>query len=179
MSLPLLILAVVGAVNAPRIRPALARAGTARWTVAAAGLGLALAAVVGVAAASGPFLDGIDVSPEAWRVAAGVVLLAAGVRVVVSPRAAAEPGLAGYGAALIPVAFPLLLTPELVMLGVSAGADLGTATTSLAAAIALAGVAVIPYERFPATVAAAAARFHGAFVVVGGLALIVEGIRDI
>ena len=56
-------------------------------------------------------LDALDISPESFRLAAAVVLALEGARALLLARPRTEPQLAGLGAALVPVAFPLLLSP--------------------------------------------------------------------
>src|SRR5690606_3288484 len=102
-------------------------------------------AVVLAAAVSGPLLGALSVSAPNIQIAAGLVLL---VRATVD--AATPPGheparLDGRWNALVPVAFPLLIRPEVALLALAAGAQLGVARAAaiaapayLAAAVALA-----------------------------------------
>ena len=56
-------------------------------------------------------LDGLSISPESFRIAAGMVLAATGLRTIVWPQPVPGPFAA------------ILITPELVLVAVSFGAD--------------------------------------------------------
>lgn len=129
-SVPLVLLAAVAVVNPPRLSPALRvlppvlsestsirrdRAVTVT-ALGAFGAGVALTAL---ATGAGRLLEAIDVSAPTLRVAAGLVLVLAVVRDLVSGRPKAEPALAGWGASLVPVAVPFVARPELAILVVS------------------------------------------------------------
>ena len=77
------------------------------------------------AAVSGPVLDALDVSRPAVRLAVGIVGAVAGLVRLARRAPAPEPGGGWLGGALVPVAVPLVAAPALVVLGLSAGADLG------------------------------------------------------
>ncbi len=98
-----------------------------RATLAALG-GLAGAVPVVLAAAvSGPLLDALGVSPPAVRLAVGIVGGVAGLVRMARRAPTFEDAPAGLVAALVPVAVPLVAAPAVIMLGLSAGADLGVA----------------------------------------------------
>jgi hypothetical protein len=130
---------------------------------------LALLAGFGLVAVAAVFaddlLDGLSISPESFRIAAGLVLGAAGVRTLVWPQPASAP-FAG-----------ILVTPELASLAVSFGADEATWKVLAAAAVALPFlVAAVTRPRGPMVLAA---QFLGALQLVVAVALIVSGIRDV
>ena len=83
-------------------------------------------------------LDALAISPESFRIAAGLVLAAAGLRTIVWPRPS------GPFAAI-------LVTPALACLAVSFGADEATGAVLGAAAIALAvaAIAALAAPRIP------------------------------
>ena len=114
-----LLLALVASANPCRVRLVLPE----RREAVALGALIALGSAAGVAAVGGAFLDALDITPETFRLAAAVVLALEGARALVLARPAREPELGGLGAALVPVAFPLLLTPGVVMLALTAGGD--------------------------------------------------------
>jgi small neutral amino acid transporter SnatA (MarC family) len=133
-----------------------------------------------IVAVSTDLLDALDITPETWRIAAGIVVGIAGIRVLALPQRAEEPELQGMWRALVPVAFPLLFTPELVALvtiyGSTESAGHAIAGVAVAAALGLAtGVLVL---RRP-SLWLATARFLGAVLILGGIALVIEGIRDV
>jgi small neutral amino acid transporter SnatA (MarC family) len=168
VSFALLVLAFLGAVNPCRARLALG------VPLAATALGAlaALAVAAALAALADPLLDALDVSPESFRLAAGLVLAVEGARVVVWPRPAAEPELAGLAAALVPVAFPILLQPGVVVLALAAGPEdagwgaLGALAVALAVTVALPSGPILP----------AGARVLGAVEILAGAALAVSAI---
>jgi small neutral amino acid transporter SnatA (MarC family) len=164
--------AALGLEASPRQARALARDLAVAWAVIAVGLA-ALAAV------SERLLDAWDVSPPSFRLGAGAIIALAGARsLVVAPRPWPELR-PGVRAVVVPLIFPILLTPELVAAAVTLGADHGA--WAVLAGLALAGIAqvlVLLYvARDPREVFALAIwRFAAALSVVVGLALVVDGI---
>lgn len=91
--------------------------------------GGAVGAVVVVAAAliSGPVLNAFNVSLPAVRLAVAIIAIAFAATRLVRRTPGRMDGPPDLGAAAVPVAIPLVATPALVLLGLSAGADLGVA----------------------------------------------------
>ena len=60
-------------------------------------VGVALLAVVAVAFGlwAGDALDWLDISPESWRIAAGIIAIGAGLWVMARPQRREEPSLSG------------------------------------------------------------------------------------
>jgi small neutral amino acid transporter SnatA (MarC family) len=178
MTFAFLVFAFLATVNPCRLRLALPES---RRAVALGAL-LALAGVAAVAAAGGWALDALDISPESFRLGAAVVLALEGARALVLGRPGAEPQLAGLGAALVPVAFPLLLSPGVVALAVAAGGDdvelaaLGALAIALAAVLAL---TLVPRGERADALLAAGGRVLGALEIAAGVALAVGAIRDV
>lgn len=178
MSFAFLVFALVAAVNPCRLRLVL----PGRREAVALGAVLALAAVAALAAAGGALLDALDVSPESFRLAAAVILALEGARSLVLARPAAEPELGGLGAALVPVAFPLLLSPGVVALAIAAGGDdaelqaLGALGIALAAVLALTWA---PRGLRADALLAAGGRLLGALEIAAGVALAVGALRDV
>ncbi len=176
-------MAFVAAVNPARIRPGLPEdGGRARPLPLALGSAAVLAAAAAGVYLAEPLLDALDVSPETFRLAAGLVMAVAAGWVLWFPHRGPEPAMAGLGAALVPVAFPLLVSPEVFVLAISAGADepapavLGALAAALVAVNALGAVP----RRGPAdTLLRGVARLTAALLMVAALALIVSGIRDV
>jgi small neutral amino acid transporter SnatA (MarC family) len=170
MSVWLLLLAFAGAVNPCRIRPALPRR-----PAAALGALVALAAAAALVALGDAILDALDVSPESFGLAAGLVLAVEGARALVWPAAPPEPELPGLAAALVPAAFPLFLQPGVVVLALAAGAE-GAELRALAAfAVALALALALPRGGL----LPAGARLLGALEIVAGAALALAAIGDV
>ena len=178
MSFAFLLVAFLAAVNPCRLRLVLPE----RREAVALGALLALGAVAALAAVGGAFLDALDVSPESWRLAAAVVLALEGARALLSARPGAEPELAGRKAAIVPVAFPLLLSPGVVALALAAGGDDVEAAALGALAVALGLVVLataIPRIERADPLLAAGGRLLGALEIAAGIALAVDAVRDV
>ena len=63
------------------------------------------------AAVGGPLLEALDVSDPSFRIAAGIVAVLAGAADLFRRPPAPEPALAGWRAALVPVAIPWWRAP--------------------------------------------------------------------
>jgi small neutral amino acid transporter SnatA (MarC family) len=174
MSLAFLVVAFVAAVNPCRTR--LGYGGP--WATVALGCAVALAAGAALAAAGGTVLDAIDVSPESFRLAAGLILAVEGARTLVWPRPSVEPELRGLAAAVVPVAFPLLLQPSVVALALAAGGDETAGKAILALAVALAVTAAAAAVR-TGDLLVAGSRLLGALELAAGVALAVDAITDV
>jgi hypothetical protein len=126
-----------------------------------AGFGLVAVAVV----VADDLLDALDISPESFRIAAGLVLGGAGLRTLVWPQPAPGP-------------FPaILVTPELTCVSLSFGADEPTWKAFAAALVAAPFlVAAVTRPRGPMVVAA---QFLAALQLVVAVALGVSGVRDV
>jgi small neutral amino acid transporter SnatA (MarC family) len=178
LSFAFLLFALVAAVNPCRVRLVLPE----RRPAVALGALLALGSAAAVAAVGGAFLDSLDISPETFRLAAAVVLSLEGARALVLPRPAQEPRLGGLAAALVPVAFPLLLTPGAVVLALAAGGDevAAEAVGALALAFALVLLATfVPRGERADALLAAGGRILGAAEIAAGIALAVDALRDV
>ncbi len=178
-------LALVATFNPVLVAIAVPRRDARRERVALAGAGGVLGATVVLAAAgiSGPLLDLLDVSPAALRVGAAVVGAVAGMARMVrrGPRPAIGP--AGWRAALVPVAVPLVAAPALIVLGLSAGTDLGVAVVAGALAVAVAALAAlagaVPDDGPWAIAAAWAQRVVAAVAVMACVLLLVDAVQAV
>lgn len=146
-----------------------------------AGTVAAIATIAALAVASTPVLEALGLNLGTYRVGAGVVVAAAGLRWLVSgtPKPAEEPAtdlrLGGY------IFFPTLTTPASVVLAVSAGVERGALETTIAATICILLGAIGVYERrrMPVALAGALVRLLGAGAVVIGIGLVVDGIKTL
>jgi len=178
-------LAFVVAANPPRLHHALPPEDDVRFPATALGTGIGFAVLVGVAAAASPLLEAADVSDSTMRVAAGLVLAATGLVDLWGPFPRSEPALPGWQAGLVPLAFPLLLRPAVVLFGLAAGADAGVARAAIGAALALgvvlASAAVSPTQLDPRVrrTADGVARLVAAGLIAVGVALTVNGVLDV
>jgi small neutral amino acid transporter SnatA (MarC family) len=176
--LAFLLFALVASVNPCRVRLVLPE----RREAVALGALLALGSAAAVAAVGGALLDALDISPETFRLAAAIVLALEGARALVLGRPPNEPELGGLGAALVPVAFPLLLTPGVVALAIAAGGDavVTEAVIGLAFAYALVLLATfVPRGERAEALLVAGGRILGAAEIAAGIALSVDALRDV
>ncbi len=152
-----------------------------RSTMAVAAL-IALAITIVGAAVSGPILDALDVTPGTFRVAAAVVLGLAGGRWLIAGASsvATEGPAGGAGRVAVPLLFPVLVTPQLVMVSMSTGADHGVAIVAAGAAVSLAvaWVAAIAGKRHQVGWTAGV-RLVAALAVAVALALAVDGVKTV
>jgi len=184
MSDLLLLVAFVAAVNPPRSRLALPDqgAGRPRPLVVVIGSVGAVAVIAGLAGASAPVLDAVEVTPETFRIAAGLVAVLAGGWAFVFPLPTSEPPLRGWRAGIWPVAYPLILAPEVLLLAIAGGTQNGAVGTTAAAVSAIAALGLlglVPDRGTAPRVLAAAGRVLAGLLVVVGIFLMIDGIRDV
>jgi small neutral amino acid transporter SnatA (MarC family) len=173
------------ALNPARAAFGVPRAGGSPSAVAVAAVGGAIGglAVCAAAAVGGPLLDALDVSEPSFRIAAGIVAALAGAADLFRRPPPPEPALAGWGAALVPVAIPIVARPALVAVALGAGADLGVLVSAGAMAV---GVALLtglaawwPAEGPRGRVLRWAGRLLAAGLVALGIVLAVDGVLDV
>jgi small neutral amino acid transporter SnatA (MarC family) len=178
--------ALLLALNPARAAFGVPRSGRSRRTVAgvaAAGGVIGALAVCAAAAAGEPLLDALDVSEPSFRIAAGIVAAVAGVADFFRRPPSPEPALAGWRAALVPVAFPVVARPALLVLALGAGADrdllvsVGAMTIGVALLTGLA--AAWPVEGPGGRVLRWAGRLLAAGLVACGVLLAVDGVMDV
>ena len=180
----LLGIAYLAAVNPLRTRLGLPEheGGRARVGVLAAGALLALGGVFALAGWSRPILDSLEVSPETFRLAAGIVIAVAAMVTLAKPRPTEEPEAGGAVAALWPVAYPRLLSVEVVALALTTGTKEGVAATLVAAAAAFGitvGLGALRRTGFADRVLLNTGRLIVVLLVIVAVFLMVDGIRDV
>jgi small neutral amino acid transporter SnatA (MarC family) len=180
------VIALVAALNPARAAFGLPRAGRSDRTVvgnAALGGMIGALAVCAAATAGGPLLETLDVSDPSFRIAAGIVAGLAGVADLFRRPAPPEPALAGWRAALVPVAFPVVARPALLVLALGAGADRDVLVAVGAMAIAIASLtgltAWCPTEGPGGRVLRWGSRLAAALLVACGVILTVDGVLDV
>jgi small neutral amino acid transporter SnatA (MarC family) len=183
VTLLLLVVAAVLAVDAPRARRALRPDGAVRTAlVASAGALVALVPVVAWAAA---LARAAHISAPTARMGTGAALAVVGAAEALLPLPRPEPALAGWRAALVPVAFPVLLTPAVGLLAASGSIDRGAPVALAVVAGALATVplvaAVLPPGRSEIRdrIGDGLARLLAAGLVAAGIALVLDGVFDL
>jgi small neutral amino acid transporter SnatA (MarC family) len=184
MSEVLLVLAFVSAVNPPRSRLGLPEDGRAKPGPEAMLVGsvVAIGVVAGLAWWSAPLLDALEITPETFRIAAGLVAVLAGGWAFFLPVPAVEPPLAGWRAGLWPVAYPGIVSPEVLLLAIAAGSQNGVARSvaaAVAAVAALGVLAAVPNRGSATRFMAATGRVLAVLLVVVGIFLMIDGIRDV
>jgi small neutral amino acid transporter SnatA (MarC family) len=151
--------------------------------VAAAGGAIGGLAVCATAAVGGPLLDALDVSDSSFRIAAGIVAAVAGAADLFRRPPSPEPALAGWRAALVPVAVPVVARPALVVLALGAGADGGVLVTAGAMAIGAALLVALgvgrPMHGARGRVLRWAGRLLAAGLVACGVILAIDGVLDV
>ncbi len=174
------------AINPASVALATARRGAdrdarPRWQTPAIAIVIAVVVYAAVAFGSERILDGLDIEPESFRVAAGIVMAAVGVLIIW--RGAFDPQSedAGLQAAVFPLALPLLVSPAGLVAAVSYGADDGggKALGALAVSLGIAAVLLVAHPQRAMPALDAIARLTGALLVVVAAGLVVDGVRAI
>lgn len=184
MSDVLLMVAFMAAINPLRSRIGLPEAAGGRVRPAALVVGAATSlGVIGLLGWwSAPILEMIEVTPETFRIAAGLVAILAGGWAFAVPTPSTEPAVGGWRDGLWPIAFPRILAPEVLMLSLAGATQNGVATTTAAAAVALVVLGLLgalPGGGRRAWVLAAAGRVLAVLLVLVGIFLMIDGIRDV
>lgn len=146
-----------------------------------------------IAATSGPLLDVLEISPPNARIAAGLTLaILCLVQLIRPPRAASgtnppeqggRPAQATRQGWLVPLAFPILLRPELLLVALSGGRDHGllpvvAATIAALAATYLLGRSGENGQLSPGLIRGLAA-LGSALGVLAAVDLILDGVLSI
>ncbi|MBI5948120.1 MAG: MarC family protein [Chloroflexi bacterium] len=171
------------AVNPASVALAMGRPAGERRTMAAAGFMVAAAVLAAAAGVADSLLDLLEIAPETFRIAGGIVMVTAGVLALWEPGRQARDVAPGWQGGLFPLGIPLLAGPAAVAAVMSYGADEGTglALGALAPAVVLATALFVAAAERPSTRNAlrAVAMLTAALLVVAGAGLIVSGVRDI
>ena len=174
------------ALNPPRAVFGIPRAELTRtMVVRVAALGGALGALaVCLAALLGdPLLDALDVSEPSFRLAVGLIAVVVGVADIFRRPPSPVPALPGWRAALVPVAFPLVARPTLLVLALGAGADRSALLALAAMAIGVAALTALaawyPPDGPRARALRWTARALSAALVACGAVLATDGLLDV
>ncbi len=185
MSFGILFLGFVAVTNFARVGAALRRSdgeGISGRAVVA-GCVLVFVACVVIAALADAVLDGLNVSHPTFALAGAAVVAVMGLRVVVFPEYRELPRFEGMRATLIPIAVPLLFTPELAMLTVTAATREGIGETLVALILGLALVLLAARGARRLTrsafVMSLLARGLGAVAVFVGVSIAIDAIFDV
>ena len=178
MSMWFVILSSVAAVNPARVSELLsATPNEDRERPFAIGVAI-LALILGVTAGLGSqILELLELSDETWRIATGAVAVLAGARIALAPIRPV-PALGKNAHVLLPVVFPVMLVPELLLLMVLWGATEGFQISVVAIVVGLGSLRL--WRNSPGgPVTQGTARVLAALLVVVGIGLLVAGIRDV
>ena len=110
------------------------------------------------------------------------VAIIAGARTVFFPEPFPEPALGGWRAGLWPLAFPRLLSAEVIALALALPGQRGAGMTLAAAAVGAVAAGAMARFRSDGTVRrvhAALGAIAGAVLAVVGIWMMIEGIRDV
>jgi hypothetical protein len=165
VSFGLMVAGFAATTNAARValaRDAARPSTRARLLAVAIGCGVVVICVVFADDA----LDALDISPESFRIAAGLVLAAAGIADLAWPHVSNAPFAA------------ILVRPELVCVALSFGADesIGRVLAAGAPALVLVAFAALADRPRPGPIPA---QFLAALQIVVAVALTVSGVRDV
>lgn len=144
--------------------------------------GVIAIAVYALACWSAPhLLDWLDIAPESFRVAAGIVMATMGVLIIAFGAITTDADRIDLRGAAFPVAVPLLAGPAGLMAALSYSADDGFGQAFGAAAIIVVATATLLIARLESArpVLGGVARVTGALLVAVAAGLIVSGVRDI
>lgn len=177
----LLVVAMVAAVNPFRSRVGLA---APRIPIPATVVGavVGMAGVAALAAVAASLLDLLQITPETFLIAAGLVAIVAGARTIFFPVPAEEPALPGWRQGLWPMAFPRILSPEVIALSLGLASQNGVTALVGAAAGGIAALVLLGGFSFGERgnrVLTAVGGVLGMLLVVVGIWMMIEGIRDV
>lgn len=181
MSVVLLVVAMVTAVNPFRSRLGL-RSEPVAMTPLVVGVAAGLGGVALLAVLAPDLLSALQITPETFLIAGGLVAIVAGARSLFFPRPFDEPPLPGWREGLWPIAFPRILSPEVVVLAIALVPQRGTGTTIAAVAMGVGAFALLARvkvagwtERLLVACGAVAATL----LITVGIWMMIEGIRDV
>jgi len=177
----LLVVALVAAVNPFRSRVGL-RPERIPIPATAVGVGAGIAGVAALAAVAASLLDLLQITPETFLIAAGLVAIIAGARTFFAPRPFDEPALTGWRQGLWPIAFPRILSPEVIALSLGLASQNGVGPLVASAAggvIALALLTRIRLSDRTTRLLTALGAVLAMLLVVVGIWMMIEGIRDV
>lgn len=175
------VVAWLAVLDPPRTRLGLPeREGRGRLEIVGPGVVIGAAALLGIAGLGDDVLRALDVSPEMFQIAAGLVLVIAAAWMFFTPVPTEEPVPDGIAGALWPVAYPRVLSPAALVLAVSTGATEGVMVGPVVLAAALiVALGAMPLGPTGRRVTAAVGRLLAALLVLVAVVLAVDGIRQV
>jgi small neutral amino acid transporter SnatA (MarC family) len=177
----LAIVAWLAVLNPPRTRLGFPeRDERARMEIVGPGIVIGIGGLLIVAAVARPVLDALEITPEMFRIAAGFVLLIAAAWVFFVAEPVQEPVAPGLRGAMWPVAYPGVITPGALVLGLTTGASDGVPWLPLGiGATALLALAVFTPGPIGRRVLVAVSRLLAVAVVLTAVWLAIAGVREV
>jgi hypothetical protein len=166
VSFGLMVAGFLAATNAGRVALA-ARASRPGPATSALALAIGALLIVAGAAVADDLLEGLEISPESFRIAAGIVLGGTGLWTLLWPQPMPGPFAA------------VLVTPELLCLAISFGADEPLGKVIGAAAVGIVPAGLAAFTRPGHATGQLSGRFGAALALVVAVALVVSGVRDV
>lgn len=181
MSDVMVMVAWLAVLNPPRTALGLVPGDTGpRRGAVVAGVAIGVVALCALTAAAGSVLDVLDVTAPMASIAAGLVLFVVASWMLVVPVPPDEPVPRGMRAALWPVAYPRIVSPESIVLALAVGTRDGVMVVPvvLAGAVVVA-VSLLTPGPLATRVLAASGRVAAVVLVVVAVVLAVAGIREV
>ena len=180
----LMLVAYMAALNPTRTRLGVPEYsdGKARMGPLASGAAIGLGALLALAALARSLLDALEISPETFRIAAGLVLVIVAARMLFVSVPPAEPVPDGAGAALWPVAYPRVISPETITLVLTSAASDGVGAMLpglVSATVVLVALGLIRTGSLSKRVLANLGRVLAVALVLVGIWLALQGVREV
>jgi small neutral amino acid transporter SnatA (MarC family) len=180
----LMLVAYLAALNPMRTRLGVPEhsGGRARMDVLASGSAIGLVVLVASATLAPSLLRSLEISPETFRIAAGLVLVIVAAWMLFVPVPADEPTPDGAGAALWPVAYPRVVSPETLTLAFTTGASDGVGAmvpALVAACVVLLAAGLVRTGPLSGRVLANLGRVFAVALVLIGIWLALQGVREV
>lgn len=181
MSDVMVVVAWLAVLNPPRTALGLMPGDTGvRRGAVAAGVAIGVVGLCGLTAAAASLLDSLDVTAPMASIAAGLVLFVVASWMLVVPVPPDEPVPGGMWAALWPVAYPRVVSPEAVVLALAVGGREGAVFVPVVlAGFATVVISLLAPGPLGRRVLAASGRIVAGVLVVVAVVLAVAGIREV
>ncbi len=145
---------------------------------------VALLILLVLAGAATPITGALNIEPETFRIAAGVVLMVSGAAAVfplLSPKVIEVTSRSQFVPAIVPIAWPGIANAAACMATANFGANDGGLVTSAAALAAIVVIAVVAHLLAGAFRLAvlSGARFLGGILIVTGVDMVISGVQAV
>jgi multiple antibiotic resistance protein len=151
------------------------------WVIAAIGAGVAMVLFLIAVLVSESLLGWLQIEPETFRVAAGIVMAVCGAYTVWFGRWGQHSEEVGWFAGVFPLGLPLLAGPAGLIAALSYSVDKGEGRTlgAVAVVVVIGAILVALRPRNSAPALDAIARITGALLIAIAAGLVVSGVRAI